>query len=174
MKKKLIIIGSAVIVLGVVLLFVFTKDKRTNIITNEIDTNEVLDNCVVEVKGEVNRPGLYIVSADARISDVIELALGFTDKADTSSINLASHVSDGMQIIVYTYYEATGEEKNLININTATTEQLMTLPGIGEVKAKAIIEYRNKNGWFKDINELKNVSGISENLFEQIKELITV
>ena len=116
----------------------------------------------------------YIVSSEARIGDVIELAMGFTENADTSNINLALKVEDGMQIIVYTYYVDTGEVKNLVNINTATVDELMKLPGIGEVKAKAIVEYRKKNGWFNDISELKNVSGISESLFEQIKELITV
>ena len=64
--------------------------------------------------------------------------------------------------------------KNLVNINTGDLETLMRLPGIGEVKAKAIISYREKNGWFNSIDEIKNVSGISESLFEQIKDLITV
>lgn len=176
-KTKTILIASTVVTLVVIslLLFVFTKEKDNRIIaSSDNKTQPILDNYVVEVKGEVNRPGIYIVSSEARIADVIELAMGFTPNADKSNINLASKVEDGMQIIVYTYYEKTGEEKNLVNINTASIEALMKLPGIGEVKAKAIINYREKNGWFSDINEIKNVSGISESLFEQIKDLITV
>ncbi len=176
MKKKITIacIGGAIVL--VLFLFFFIKDSgKSDVIEEDHSRSDTfLENCVVEVKGEVNRPGLYIVSSEARIGDVIELAMGFTENADTSNINLALKVEDGMQIIVYTYYVDTGEVKNLVNINTAAVDELMKLPGIGEVKAKAIVEYRKKNGWFNDISELKNVSGISESLFEQIKELITV
>jgi len=117
------------------------------------------------------------------------LAGGFTDNADTISINLAKKLSDGEEIIVYskvTYASgSTGTVSNAINtnssanrtgkvnINTASKDELMTLSGIGEVKAQAIIDYRTKNGPFRDIHDIVNVSGIGEKTFENIKDSIT-
>lgn len=132
--------------------------------------NEKNDSYVVEVKGEVNRPGLYIVTKDSRISDIIDLALGFTENADNSSINLAEKISDGMLIVINK--KNNNFENNKISINLATVEELQKIPNIGKSKANNIVEYRERNGGFKTIEEITNVSGISKNLFEQIKEYI--
>lgn len=176
-KKVLITIGIIVLLLFLGIGF-FKKGKNGEIIVQENNLNPITSsNYVVEVKGEVNRPGLYIVNSNARVSDVIDLALGFTESADTSIINLASKISDGMQIIVYSINSSDIVEvknNNLININTASLDELMQIPKIGEVKALAIINYRETYGWFKTIEEITNVSGISESLFEQIKEYITI
>lgn len=148
----------------------------------------------VHVTGHVRNPGVYQVGEDARLYEVIELAGGFTKKAEQNYLNLAGKVSDGEQIKVLskseykklgqkdtesTQNKGTGEngaasEDSLININTATAEELMTLPGIGESKASAIINYREENGMFSSIEQIMQVSGIKEGSFRQIKELIKV
>lgn len=137
----------------------------------------------VDVKGAVKAPGLYEAKQGERVMDIIERANGFTSEADENAINLAERVEDEMIV----YIPKLGEEsksingdtgKNgdaaLVNINEADSSQLLTLPGIGEAKASAIMEYREQNGGFKDAAELKEISGIGEKTFEKLKELITV
>ena len=119
-----------------------------------------------------------------RISRLLELAGGATEDADLTSVNLAREVSDGEQIIIASTKAGTaasnvpsaasGEATGLININLADKAALMSLPGIGEVRAQAIISYREKNGSFKKIEDIKKVSGIKDGSFEKIKDLITV
>ena len=161
----------------------------------------------VDIKGQVVIPGIYSLEDGARVIDVINLAGGLTENANTSVINLSKKVFDEMVIIIYSNdqinnlietknmekylqnkcIEGDGGIKNdacidddsstnngLININTASKEELMTLTGIGEAKANDIISYRESNGGFKTIEELLNVSGIGENIYTQIKENITV
>lgn len=147
-------------------------------ITETVKTEEVY----VYITGKVNNPDVYKVPEDYRIYQVIELAGGFLDDAETRNINLADRIYDGMQITVY----AVGEEtvygcvantntgSSLININTASKEELMTLPGIGDAKAESIIRYRNENGYFSSIEDIMNISGIKEGAFEKIKDYITV
>ena len=161
----------------------------------------------VDIKGEVNNPGIYEVKEGSRVIDVIRLAGDLTSNADTSVLNLSKKVADEMVIIVYSFAEvanftATKEQEKIeqescvkqsevingacieseviddlastkISINEASLEELMQLPGIGESKAQAIIEYRDQVGVFQTIEELKEVSGIGEALFDQIKENIT-
>lgn len=154
---------------------------------------------VVDIKGMVVNPGVYEVDSTARVNDVIILAGGLLEGADTSLINLAKIVSDEMTIIIYTNEEAREkykeelcicdfelvkndacvsdsdeEEDNLVNINTCTIEELMEVKGIGKVKAEAIIKYREDNGNFSTIEDIMKVSGIGESLFEKIKEYIKV
>jgi competence protein ComEA len=139
----------------------------------------------VYVTGEVKHPDVYELDENSIVKDAIALAGGANENADLISINLAKKLSDGEEVIV----PAKGSNSNVstsnsngtttpnigkININTATKEQLMTLPGIGEVKAQAIIDYRTKNGPFKSIHDIVNVSGIGEKTFEKIENLITV
>lgn len=153
----------------------------------------------VDIKGMVNSPGVYEVENGKRVNDVINMAGGLTIDADTSNINLAKMVTDEMTIVIYSkeevlekyksevcicdcpyitndacITETTTEENNLININIASIDELMNLPGLGEAKAKSIIEYRNKNGNFTSIDSIKEVSGIGEAIFEKIKDYITV
>ncbi|MED4055611.1 helix-hairpin-helix domain-containing protein [Niallia taxi] len=137
----------------------------------------------VDVKGAVKAPGLYEAKQGERVIDIIERANGFTNEADENAINLAERVEDEMIV----YIPKLGEESKsvnggagqngdaaLVNINEADSSQLLTLPGIGEAKASAIMEYREQNGGFKDAAELKEISGIGEKTFEKLKELITV
>lgn len=143
---------------------------------------ETLSNVIyVQIDGAVSRPGVYEVSSGSRVFVLIELAGGFTDEASTSSINQVAWLEDGQQIYVPTQQEASiayesmsQQEDGKVNINNASKQELTQLPGIGERKAELIIEYREKNGKFSSIDEIMNINGIKEGVFDTIKELITV
>ena len=172
MKKNLKILMIALLVTGVIIFKFFNKEE----IIQEVSAYEanqffLEENYVVEVKGEVNRPGVYVIKKDARVNEVIELALGFTERADTESINLASKVTDGMLIYVSTII--TVEEENLgkVSINKATLKELDDIPNVGEATANKIISYREKNGPYKTIEDVKK-AGISDAMYEKIKEYI--
>ncbi len=152
--------------------------------------------CYVYVCGAVNTPGVYELSAGSRAYEAIELAGGTTDDAAATAINLAEEVYDGEQLYVPTWDEynsgwepetttaatASGvsstegaeSTSTLVNINTATKDELMTLTGIGESKAEAIIAYREENGSFSQIEDIMLVSGIKEAAYEKIKDSIAV
>lgn len=157
----------------------------------------------VHVIGEVNTPGVVTLEEGARIIDAINAAGGKTEEADLSKVNLAYVIEDGVQIyipsitevvnvgdnekneyiredagdgiIITSATQENGEEKETqVNINTANLEKLQTLPGIGESIAQKIIDYREQNGKFETIDDIKNVSGIGESKFNNIKDKITV
>ena len=175
---------------------IFKEDKKEE--KEESKDNIPTTKVTVDIKGMINNPGVYEVDSNSRVNDVITLAGGLKEGADTSNINLAKIVSDEMTIIIYSTEEVLEKFKqevcicscpyiennacinnndnnsNLTNINTATIEELTTLTGIGDVKAEAIIKYRNEVGKFKTKEELLNVDGIGESLFEKIKDDITV
>lgn len=168
--------------------------------TNETTTKENVS-FYVDVKGSVKNPGVYEFNENDRVIDAIELAGGLTKNANTSNINLSQKLTSEMVIYVYSNSEIknnnnklscdticetniievnncitndNNSNNSLININTATISDLTTISGIGESKAKNIIDYREKNGKFKSIEDLKNISGIGEALFEKIKDKITI
>lgn len=136
----------------------------------------------VYVCGAVVNPGVYYLPADAIKQDALCAAGGFQDGAAEFYVNLAEVVSDGERI--YFPYEdeleagyspvAEAEEDGRININTASKEELMSLPGIGESKADSLIEYRETCGGFKDIEEIMNIPGIKEGIYNNIKDYIVV
>ena len=131
----------------------------------------------VDIKGAVNKPGVYEFNKDERVEDAIKKSGGFTEDADTTKINLSEKLEDEMVIIVQSK-EVVVENNlnapinNLISINSGTIEELMTLPGIGESKALAIIDYRKENGQYHALDELMNVTGIGESVFAKIKDKI--
>ena len=146
---------------------------------------------VVYVCGAVKNPGIYTIPEGSRLYEAIAMAGGFSKEAASSYHNLARTVEDGERIYILSTSETkeltaeqqvTGEDgagapaqaNGLINLNTATAEQLMTLPGIGESRAADILAYRAKIGQFTDIEELMNVTGIGEARFERVKDKITV
>jgi len=195
-SKKLIIIVLLLLVIafGSGILIgknYFAKGSEEIVAIEPVEENVAPINKTIRVyvAGEVKKPDVYELDDGAIVKDAVVLAGGFTDNADTISINLAKKLSDGEEIIVYskvTYASgSTGTVSNAINtnssanrtgkvnINTASKDELMTLSGIGEVKAQAIIDYRTKNGPFKDIHDIVNVSGIGEKTFENIKDSIT-
>lgn len=133
----------------------------------------------VQISGAVKRPGVYQLSSDARVYEAIELAGGLTDDADGDSLNQALPITDGQMIHVLTTEESsekeqTDTENGKVNINTADEAMLMTLPGIGESKAKSIISYRETKGSFSSIEDIMQITGIKEGVYQKIKDQITV
>ncbi len=135
----------------------------------------------VHICGEVKNPGVYELPEGSRIFEAVEAAGGFTEEAAQTSLNLAQTISDEAQIVILTWEEA--EEKarqereqaaGIVNINTASKEQLMTLTGIGESRAEDIIRYRKESGGFRSIEEIMNVPGIKESAYLKIMDSITV
>lgn len=137
----------------------------------------------VYVCGAVTQTGVYELPQDSRVYEVIEKAGGFAENADISGINQAALLQDEEQIYVPAVGELEqtsqneGEEREKsgkINLNTSTKEELMTLPGIGESKADSIIKYREEQGKFQSIEDIKQIEGIKDGVFQKIKDLITV
>ena len=219
-RKQILIVSLIIILIGGVTGLSIYKYLKSNkkepkeeiVITkkNSLEKKKVeqIEKYKVDIKGEVINPGIYSLEKDKRVIDVIALAGGLTENADTSVINLSKKIDDEMVIIVYSHEQVTDFKKTkeiekqvqekciqpdenslqndscikkenttqtgLININTASIEELMTLPGIGESKAKDIIKYREANNGFKSIDELTNISGIGESILVKIKENITI
>lgn len=147
----------------------------------EVDETQVERTVFVHVCGAVESPGVYELPASSRIVDAIEAAGGFLQEAASDQINLAAVLQDGDQIKIWTEEEAKDRadieaeaQEGLLDLNTATLSQLMQLPGIGQTKAEAILLYREEIGKFQTIEELKNVSGIKESVFEKVKDKIIV
>lgn len=151
----------------------------------------VKETYVVHICGAVENPGVYILDEDSRVYQAIEKAGGFREDADEDYLNQADPLTDGMKLYVPTKEEVAqiGEagnwqnissgvdlqtENSLVNINTAGEEILCTLPGVGSSKAKSIIAYREKNGAFQKTEDIMNVDGIKDGLYQKIKDSITV
>ena len=166
--------------------------------TEEAEETGKAESCFVYLTGAVKKPGVYEVPAGTRVFKVIDFSGGLREDAAAEALNLAAAVTDGAVIRVpdrkeyeeaenkQTSFSGSGTEglmsgapgeaggKGLININTASVSELMGLNGIGESRAQAIISYREENGAFKNIEEIKNVSGIKDGLFNKIRDQITV
>ena len=154
---------------------------------NEENATAASGEVVVHVTGAVSTPGVYTLPSDARVDDAVRAA-GATAEADLSQLNLAQKLADGQKITVPAIGSAstsagegttttpadTSSDGALVNINTASLEELETLPSIGEVRAQAIITYRETNGGFRTIEELQEVSGIGEKIFADVAPHITV
>lgn len=139
-------------------------------------------NVMVDIKGAVKNPGVYELQVEDRVKGAIQQAGGFRDDADSNQINLAERVYDEMVIYIPSVHEqdmdssivSRGDQNGKIRVNLATKEELTTLPGIGEAKAAAIIEYREENGKFTKIEDLTEISGIGEKTVERLAEFILV
>lgn len=162
--------------------------------TQESKTEDEEEIVVVHVTGEVKKPGVVRLKEGSRVEDIINAAGGLTENADISNVNLAYIVEDGTKIRIPSTDDNKNEEyitqnlgegivmqeennnsnNTIININTANETELEELPGIGASIAGRIIEYRNKNGKFKSIEDIKNVTGIGNNKYDKIKDLIKV
>ena len=135
---------------------------------------------LVHICGAVEHPGVYELPEDARVYEAIQLAGGTTKDAAGDQLNQAQGLADGQQLYIpyITEETITGTEEHTaekgVNINTATKEELMALPGIGESKAEAIIAYRKQQGNFQTVEELKNISGIKNGVYEKIKALVRI
>ena len=166
-----------------------TSLAETTILPQAVEDKTTISTVIyVDVKGEVHHPGVYQMKAENRVKDLIEAAGGFTPLADDQKLNLSQLLEDQMVIVVPKKGEEVNSElaqaptsqkkevgkEGKVNINTATVEELKTLKGIGEKKAEAIIEYRKKNGSFKNKEELMKVRGIGKKLYESFEERVIV
>lgn len=161
------------------------SDSTSEPEAEDSDQELQLSSVFVYVCGAVQNPGVYELPNDSRVYQAIEMAGGFTAEASLVSVNQAEKVEDGQQVRIPTLEEASGpletagqtdgnEEDPRININTADSTQLMQLSGIGETRALDIISYREQNGSFDSVEEIKKVSGIGDKTYEKIKDDITV
>jgi competence protein ComEA len=179
------------------------SDREVSGLSKEADNSgsseeQTPDEIYVYVCGVVRSPGVYELPAGSRVFQAVAAAGGLTGEADARSLNHARTLSDGEQVTVYTREEA--EAKGLdgsrnsagsaaagdgaspsdpggtakVNINTAGREELMTLPGVGEAKADAIIRYRTDHGRFSSIEDIQNISGIKEKAIQKLKDYIEV
>jgi competence protein ComEA len=167
-------------------IFVESNLQDHSNLKEESKSKEIKKEIKVQIKGEVLHPGVFTLEADSRVEDLIKYAGGFTAEADKDRvISLAKKLRDEECIIIPKIGEDVSnlhaninnvtEESNeneIINVNTATKEELMELPGIGETIAQNIIDYREKNGEFNNEEDLKNVDRIGDKMIEKIKEKI--
>ena len=202
-KKILSIIGGMLAVIVIILVgrgMMASSTKEKVMVTNAVNTTRADEtttmtpqNCYVDIKGEVLRPGVYEFSCESRMQEVIKKAGGFTEEADETKINLAQKISDQMQIIVPNLHfkqeggvtEGNSEKGNssntspsnskqgTVNINTATLEELQTIKGIGKKKAEAILQYRKEHGAFRTKEDLLQVKGIGKKALEAIESQVT-
>ena len=201
-KKVLSIIGGVLAVIVIILVgrgMMASSTKEKVMVTNAVNTTRVEEtttmmpqNCYVDIKGEVLRPGVYEFSCESRIQEVIKKAGGFTEEADETKINLAQKITDQMQMIVPNVNskqeggvtEENSEKGNssnttpsnskqgTVNINTATLEELQTIKGIGKKKAEAILQYRKEHGPFRTKEDLLQVKGIGKKALEAIESQV--
>ena len=175
------------------------KNECVMNISNQVEEQEVRDTIEVYVLGCVKKPGVYEVLKGTTVEKVAKKAGGFTDEADLERINLVHKLRDNVMIeikskrerlasesnndtsrkkssmkIIRGVYEEENEDEVKININTANKEKLSKLPGIGSLVAEKIIKYREENGEFESVEDLKNISGIGESKFNNIKDMLIV
>lgn len=154
--------------------------QQTEEMDEEIETTEeTVTEYMVDIKGAVKQPGVYQVKEQNRVKDVIKMAGGLEKTADQEAINLAERVFDEMVIFVpFIGEEAASPADHLddgkIRINQVTAEEITSIPGIGQVKANAIVEYRDTHGKFVEMEDLLKVSGIGEKTVELMKEHVRI
>lgn len=188
-KDKIIIIILVALLTG----FGFYKSNSTieekdqNILqlanTNIDETDNKPKEVYVHIDGEVVKPGLYKLTTNDRVNDLLKLAGGTTDKASLKDVNLAKKLEDEMKIYIPAKEENLSNEVSgkseissstgKINLNTASKDELKTLPGIGDSRAEEIIRYRENTG-FSKLEDIKNISGIGDKTYEKLKDLISV
>jgi len=203
-KKHKILITAIIFIVIISSYYLTSLNKVDAVDNVVLEQEETLKKYIkVDIKGAVNNPGVYEVEEMSRVIDLINMSGGLTNLSDTTTLNLSKVLEDEDVIIIYTKEEVSSAKKeniiikyvqtecncpkienndacleenitnDLISINTASKEELMTLPGIGESKALAIIEYRNVTK-FNVIEDLKNITGIGDSIFEKIKDLIQI
>lgn len=167
------------------LIIKWTAKPNTKVIADDnknkdVKTEKIEDNIVIDISGEIKNPGIYKMKGRVRLYEIIDKAGGLKEEANINSINQARYVKDGEKIIIPSSRSSQSMDKgsisnenNLVNINTASKEELLKLPGIGEVTAEKIINYRDNNNFTK-IEDLKNINGIGMATYNKLKDLICV
>lgn len=193
-KERILVLGAGLVLFLLLLCAGCEREGRGTAWTREASEEalaeesagretEAPETVLVHVCGEVAFPGVYALEAGSRVCDAVTAAGGMTENAAADSLNLAQEVKDGEKIRVPDLSEAAAglvggpaaeTEEGLVNLNTADADQLTTLPGIGKAKAEAILNYREERGGFSAIEEIKEVSGIGDAIYEKLKEHITV
>ncbi len=209
LSKDKILVGVAIVIMAVIGLYKSNGDdlkvEKSQEISENLNSENDFNNeaskssftkeeeqkdseVMCHIDGCVKKPGVYSFKKGDRLKDVVALAGGFSNDADTKSVNLAMRVKDEMKIYIPSKSERKENDttdttnvvnpkqntsKELVDINSADSSKLESLPGIGPSKAKKIIEFREKNR-FKTIEDIKNVNGIGDKTFESLKNLITV
>lgn len=190
-KREWIIITIIAFALGIFVgNYAFKKNSE-----NLLNIDDQYQKIYVHITGEIKYPGVYEMENGDRVFQLVEKAGGVTENADISLINLSKKLIDGEKIVIFakkaiidtgSLSSSTNQSNNsistnssvnvsnLININTASQKELEELPGIGPTLSQRIIDYREKNGYFQTIEDIKKVSGIGNKKFEAIKDLITV
>ncbi len=168
-----------------------TENKDSNNKDSENQENINDSKIVVDIKGAVKAPKEYELKAGSRVRDLIEIAGGLTPEADEEKIYFSKILEDEQCIKIYKIGEevldseieveeqqekGTGavDSKGKININKATVDELMTIPGIGQVKAQSIVDYRNENGKFNSVDELTNITGIGVKTLEKLRDKVDI
>lgn len=187
-KMKIVIAVVVVIIATTVGIYMYkqTQENTVSYYGNEEQSEEThIRQITVHITGAINNPGVIIIEEGARIVDALEAAGGETEEADVNRLNLAYVLEDGEKLYIPSKNEEEqeyitqgkdnmSEGQSKININSAQIEELITLPGVGEATANKIIEYRKENGKFQKIEDLKNVPGIGDSKYENIKTMIRV
>ncbi|MCR8746536.1 helix-hairpin-helix domain-containing protein [Romboutsia lituseburensis] len=162
------------------------KLEKEKDIKNTQENTNIVKEVTIFVSGEVNNPGVVTINSDKRLADAVNKLGGFTQDADLNKINLAMKIEDEKHYIIPKIGEnievsssensinTKNEENNLVNINEADIKELDSLPGVGEATATKIINYREEKGKFKSTEEIKDVNGIGDKKYENIKDMITI
>ena len=167
-----------------------TKDSSEN--SDKSDEKKNTTNVMVDIKGAVNKEGVYSLPENSRVTDLVKLAGGMTEEADKNSVNLAQKLTDEEVIYIVKIGEdisvinvnsnketndgsrSNTDTSGKINLNSATLEDLKTISGIGEKRAQDILAYRDSNNGFTTVDELSNISGIGSKTLEKLKTEVTV
>ncbi|MED1804608.1 competence protein ComEA [Bacillus subtilis] len=197
-KKAIILAASAAVFTAIMIFLATGKNKEpvkqalpteteNTVVKQEANNDESNETIVIDIKGAVQHPGVYEMRTGDRVSQAIEKAGGTSEQADEAQVNLAEILQDGTVVYIPKKGEETAVQQGgggavqsdggkgaLVNINTATLEELQGISGVGPSKAEAIIAYREENGRFPTIEDITKVSGIGEKSFEKIKSSITV
>lgn len=128
----------------------------------------------VHIVGEISKPGVYALDSGARMYDLVSLAGGFSRDADESSVNLARPLTDGEQVEVFATGMSEVKGPALLNLNRSSASELEGLPGVGPKLAERIVDWREANGGFNSIDQLRQVGGIGDKLFAGVKDLVKI
>lgn len=203
-KKSIILKVIIILIILIIIIYKFFISQKesdefnslesiVNISSENTTEAKIVRKIKIYITGQVNSPGVLELDENSRIEDAINLACGLTPDANLQNVNLAYILEDGQKIYIPSIYdnditeyistengfniiENTKESSSnsKININKAGLDELKNLPGVGDSLAGRILSYRNENGNFKSIYDLKNVSGIGDKKFESLKEYVTI